>query len=443
MRRLTMALLLLCSVAAAQQSEISASQPLIDKAKAFVSLLAQGNFAAATADFDSTMKAVMPAEKLNETWKTVTAQVGQFREQAGVRTEKMAQYDIVYVGSIFEQANLDIKVVFDSASKIAGLFIVPSKPPVEFSSASYVNPKAFRKSDITVGSSEWALPGTLTMPWGVELAPVVVLVHGSGPNDRDESLGPNKPFRDLAEGLSSKGIAVLRYDKRTYKYGQKMASMVKSLTVKEETIDDALAAVEQLRQTPGIDSNRIYVLGHSLGAMLVPRIAKGDSMIAGFIAMAGITRPLEDVLIDQFSYIYSLGSITPEQKAHLDTLRVQAAKVKSAGLTVKTPTSQLPLDVPAKYWIDLKGYKPAEMAKEIARPMLIMQGGRDYQVTEVDFNGWKNALSGRNDVEFKFYPAANHLFIDGQGKITPDDYEVAGHVSEAVINDIADWVNKH
>jgi uncharacterized protein len=443
MRKLTMALLLFCSVAGAQPNDTSASQPLINKAKAFVSLLAQGDFTAATADFDSTMKAAMPPEKLDETWKTVTAQVGKFKEQAGVRTEKMAQYDIVYIGSIFEQANLDIKVVFDSASKIAGLFIVPSQPAVEFSSASYVNPKLFYISDITVGSGEWALPGTLTMPAGVELAPAVVLVHGSGPNDRDESLGPNKPFRDLAEGLSSKGIAVLRYDKRTYKYAQKMAVMVDSLTVKEETIDDALAAVAQLWQTPGIDTNRIYVLGHSLGAMLVPRIAKGDSKIAGFIVMAGITRPLEDVLIDQFSYIYSLGNMTSGQKAYIDTLRVQAANVKSAELTVKTPTSQLPLGVPAKYWIDLKGYKPAEMAKEIAQPMLVMQGGRDYQVTEADFDGWRSALSGGSNVEFKFYPVANHLFIDGQGKITPDDYEVAGHVSEAVINDIADWVKKH
>jgi uncharacterized protein len=219
--------------------------------------------------------------------------------------------------------------------------------------------------------------------------------------------------------------------------------MLDSLTVKEETIDDALAAVALLRKTPGIDTNRIFVLGHSLGATLIPRIAKGDSAIAGFIIMAGMTRPFEDVIVDQFSYIYSLDKMTPERQAQLDTIKAQAARVRSADLSVKTSASQLPLGMPAKYWLDLRDYKPAEMAREIARPMLIMQGGRDYQVTKVDFDGWKTSLAGRSDVEFKFYPEANHLFIDGKGKITPDDYGLAGHVSSTVINDIADWVNKH
>ena len=431
------------SVAGAQESDTANTQANISKARSFVSLLEKADFTSATADFDSTMKSVMPPEKLGEAWKSVTSQVGQFVEQTGVRTEQMAQYDIVYVTSKFEKAPLDIKVVFDGNGKIAGLFFAPPQPTYEYKSADYVKPKAFRKSDVTVGSGEWALPGTLTMPWGVSLAPAVVLVHGSGPNDRDETLGPNKPFRDLAEGLSSQGIAVLRYDKRTNKYGRQMAAIQESLTVKEETIDDVLSAVALLRQTPGIDTNRIFVLGHSQGATLIPRIAMGDSGIAGFIIMAGMTRPLEDAIFDQISYIYSLRDMTPEQKAQLDTLKVQVARVKSAKLSAETPASQLPLNLPANYWLDLKGYNPAETAKQIGRPMLIMQGGRDYQVTEQDFSAWKNALSNRSDVEFKFYPSANHLFIDGQGKITPDDYNVPGHVSETVLNDIAGWIIKH
>jgi uncharacterized protein len=442
---LILALLSLWSVAICQGaiSDSTVSQARLDAAKNFVSLLAKGDFAAAISGFDSTMSVALPLDKFKETWTTIVAQVGQLKEQSGVRTEKMAQYDIVYVTGIFERATLDIKLVYDSAGKIAGFFIVPPQAPTKFESAGYVNPKAFRKSDVTIGSGEWALPGTLTLPLGNDNAPVVVLVHGSGPNDRDETLGPNKPFRDIAEGLSSKGIAVLRYDKRTNKYGQKMVAMLDSLTVKEETIDDALAAVAMLRRTPGIDSNRIFVLGHSLGAMLIPRIAKGDSKIAGFMVMAGITRPFEDVIIDQFQYIYSLDKTTPEHEAQLDSLKVQAARVKSTSLTVATPANKLPLGMPAKYWLDLRGYQPAEMAKEIGRPILIMQGGRDYQATEADFDGWKKALSDHANVEFKQYPAANHLFIDGEGKITPDDYGVAGHVSETVINDIADWVKMH
>jgi uncharacterized protein len=443
MKKIFLAFLLIWSISSAQDSDTAATQTFILKAKSLVSLLEKTDFVSATVDFDSTMKAVMPPEKLGEVWKSVISQAGQFREQTGVRSERMAQYDIVFVSAKFENTPLDIKVVFDIDGKIAGLFFAPPQPAYEFKDADYVKPTAFRKSDVTVGSGDWALPGTLTIPWGISMAPAVVLVHGSGPTDRDETLGPNKPFRDLAEGLSSQGIVVLRYDKRTYKYGRQMAAIQESLTVKEETIDDALSAVALLRQTPGIDTNRIFVLGHSLGATLIPRIAKGTSGIAGFIIMAGMTRPFEEVITDQISYIYSLGKITPEQKAQIDTLKVQAARVKSDKLTVKTPASQLPLNLPAKYWLDLKSYNPAETAKKISRPMLIMQGGRDYQVTEQDFNGWKSALSGRSDVEFKFYPSANHLFIDGQGKITPDEYGVPGHVSATVLNDIAGWINKH
>jgi uncharacterized protein len=442
---LILALLPLWSISYAQEAvnDSIVTQAHIAAAENFVSLLAERDFKTAITKFDSTMTAAMPLDKFEEAWNTITAQVGQFKEQAGVRTEKMAQYEIVYITSIFEQATLDIKLVYDSAGKIAGFFIVPPQPSTPFESASYVNPKSFRKSDIMIGTGEWALPGTLTLPWGNNQAPAVVLVHGSGPNDRDESLGPNKPFRDLAEGLSSKGIAVLRYEKRTYKYGQKMMSMIDSLTVKEETIDDAITAVATLRQTPGIDTNRIFVLGHSLGAALIPRIATGDSAIAGVIIMAGFTRPFEDVVVDQFSYIFSLGKMTPERQAQLDTLKVQVARVKSDKLTVATPSVLLPLNLPAKYWIDIRDYHPALMAKEITRPMLIMQGGRDYQVTEADLNGWKTALAGRANVEFKQYPDANHLFIDGKGKITPEEYGTAGHVSETVVKDIADWINKH
>ncbi len=437
-------LAMLWSVASAQRNDSTISQIQVDKAKGFVTLLTKGDFTSAAAEFDSTMNAVMPPSKLEEIWKGLGAQIGQFKEQTGTRTEKMAQYNIVYVQSTFEKAAIDVKVVFNNANEIAGLYFAPAQAQVAFESAAYVNPKAFRKSEVTVGSGDWALPGTLTIPWGTEKLPAVVLVHGSGPNDRDETIGPNKPFRDLAEGLSSKGIAVLRYDKRTLKYGTQMILKLDSLTVKEETIDDALAAVALLRKTPGIDSNRIFVLGHSLGATLAPRIGQGDPEIAGFIIMAGITRPLEDVIVDQVRYIFTLaGEPTPEQNAQLDTLERQAALVKSADLSPKTPPSMLPLNMPARYWLDLRDYKPAETAKEISRPFLIMQGGRDYQVTQADFDGWKKSLSSRSDVEFKFYPAANHLFIDGTGKITPNEYGQPGHVSETVINDIADWVKQH
>src|SRR5215471_14652653 len=157
-----------------------------------------------------------------------------------------------------------------------------------------------------LSNGEWILPGTLSVPKGEGPFAAVVLVHGSGPNDRDETIGPNKPFRDLAWGLASQGIVVLRYDKRTKVYPEKMRELVSTLTVKEEVIDDALNAVSLLRGIPGVNPQRIVVLGHSLGGYLLPRIGAADRGIAGLIMLAGMCRPFEDAILDQFSYIYSL-----------------------------------------------------------------------------------------------------------------------------------------
>jgi uncharacterized protein len=267
-----------------------------------------------------------------------------------------------------------------------------------------------------------------------------VLVHGSGPNDRDETLGPNKPFCDLAQGLASRGIAVLRYDKRTKVYAAKLASLADTLTVKEEVIDDALAAVEVLRHIKGIDPQRVYVLGHSLGGMLVPRIGQADGNIAGLIVMAGPTRPLEDLVLDQTTYLASLGGApTAEAKQQLDEIRRQAANVKSPKLSATTPAAEA-LGVPGSYWLDLRGYQPAQAAKLLTQPLLILQGGRDYQVTLVEYDGWRKALEGRKNASFKLYPKLNHLFMEGEGQSTPQEYDMRGPVPGYVIDDLAAWI---
>ena len=206
-------------------------------------------------------------------------------------------------------------------------------------------------------------------------------------------------------------------------------------------MDDALAAAALLRKTPGMDPARVHILGHSLGGYLLPRICTADPNIASLIAMAGPTRPLEDTILEQETYIAALdGTISAAEKASLDVLAAQVGRVKSRNLSVNTPASDLPLGTPASYWLDLRGYNPTDIARSLNMPMLILQGRRDYQVTIVDFNGWKSALASRSDVQFKLYPDLNHLFITGTGKCTPAEYEVAGHVAEQVVVDIAVWV---
>jgi dienelactone hydrolase len=417
----------------------TAAVDLVARAKSFVDKFLQGDDAAVVAMLDATMKSALPIEKVGELRDTLKLQAGAFKQQTGTRTERADPYDVVYVTCEFEAMTLDVKVVFDSAGLVAGLFFLPA----EYVPPAYVQPDSFTEQEVTVGSGEWALPGTLAMPKGDGPFPVVVLVHGSGPQDRDETIAPNKPFRDLAWGLASRGIAVLRYEKRTRQYASKFTGeMLANLTLQTETIDDALAAVALLRQTPGIDPNRIYVLGHSQGGTALPRIGAADPQIAGLISLAGVTRPLEDLIVEQITYIDGLdGSISAEEQADLDTLAAQVARVKDPNLSPATPSYELPLSIPAAFWLDMRGYSPAEMAAGLKIPMLILQGERDYQVTTADFDGWKAALSSRADVQFKLYPDLNHLFMTGEGKSVPSEYDVAGHVAEPVIVDIANWIS--
>jgi alpha-beta hydrolase superfamily lysophospholipase len=158
-----------------------------------------------------------------------------------------------------------------------------------------------------------------------------------------------------------------------------------------------------MRQREEVDEKHIFVLGHSLGAFLVPRIGQQDPKLAGLIIMAGITRSLEDTVLDQFTYLYSLtGKMTDQQKKELENLKVKVGRVKDPKLSDKTPTKDLPLGVSAAYWLDLRSYHPAKVAENLIMPILILQGGRDYQVLPTkDFEGWKTALKSRENVSFK------------------------------------------
>lgn len=418
----------------------------IVEAEQFLNTLVEGDFAAGYSAFNEDMKAALPLVKLATTWQTLTSQVGALKNIVGRRVEQAPPYERVVLTSEFEKAMLDVRIVYDEAGEVAGLFFAPSQDIAQFEEKGppgYARMDSFREEEITVGSGEWSLPGTLTVPVGEGPFPAVVLVHGSGPNDQDETIGPNKPFRDLAWGLASRGIAILRYEKRTRAHAEKLINQQEGLTVQEETIDDALLAVDLLRRTPTIDSGQIFLLGHSLGGMLAPRIGLQDAGIAGFIIMAGAARPMEELVLDQIVYISSLdGTPTPEEQEQLDKIRQQVALVKDPSLSKGTDPAELLLGVPAAYWLDLRGYDPPELARRLDRPFLILQGERDYQVTQADFELWQRALESDPLVEFKLYPALNHLFINGEGEIQPEEYMVHGYVAEEVIVDIADWIRK-
>ncbi len=317
----------------------------------------------------------------------------------------------------------------------------PVVPPDTWTPPSYVNEKLFHEQPLTVVNGKFELPGTLTIPVGNGPFPGVVLVQGSGPHDQDETIGPNKPFKDLAWGLASRGVAVLRYTKRTQQYGAASSADYNSLTVEDETMSDARAAVALLQKQPGVNPKHVYLLGHSLGAMLAPRIAASDAQIAGIIVMAGNTRPMEQLVVDQVNYLGALpGANKDAAEKQIAAAEEFKKQVEDPNLKQGTVVDMLGAKIPASYWLDLRDYKPAEIAAKLSVPMLILQGGRDYQVTKPDYEGWQKALAGHSNATLKWYPQLTHLFIAGTGLSTPQEYDQPGHVSEEVVSDISAWV---
>ena len=422
--------------AAAQQADQSV---LVARAQEVVERLISGDVEPLLPTFTDKMQAAIDANGLRRLIPGLVAQVGPFKSQTSARFETQGVMRVVLVSCAFERANVEIRVAFDPADRLGGLSFRPPESPVAYSAPAYVTASAFRDEAFTFDAGGWPLQGTLSLPVGSGPFPALVLVHGSGPNDRDASIGPTKIFRDLAEGLASRGIAVLRYEKRTRAHAARISAL-RDFTVKEEVVDDAVAAVKRMRETTGIRADRVFVLGHSLGGMLAPRIAAAEPSIAGLILLAAAVRPLEQAIVDQTRYLAMLdGKVSPEEQASLDAVTKLAADVRALKPSDPPVTSPL-FSAPASYWLDLRGYSPPTAASLLKQPMLVLQGERDYQVTMDDFAAWQRALGPRANVHLKSYPALNHLFIAGSGPSAPAEYAQPGHVDEAVVRDIATWI---
>jgi fermentation-respiration switch protein FrsA (DUF1100 family) len=390
--------------------------------------------------FDDNIKQQSTPQQLELIWTQITTTYGDFIQITNIRTDQELGYDIIYLTCEYTELGLlDTRVVFDEDKRIAGLQFVPTDLSDQYLPPSYANTQNFTETNITIGNNtEWELPGTLTMPTDQGPFPAVVLVHGSGPNDRDETIGPNKPFKDLAWGLATNGIAVLRYEKRTKHYAPTIINDLYNLTVYEETIEDALNAISLLKTIENIDPDQLYLIGHSLGGMLAPRIANQTTDLSGIILMAAPARPLEDLMLNQTIYLLNLdGAITDDEQKQIDHVQENVTKIK----TLNINTNELILGGSLSYWEDLTTYNPVTTAKNIEIPMLILQGKRDYQVLyDIDFTTWNINFPENADVTLIAYDSLNHLFISGTGPPTNTEYNIHGNINEDVIKDIETWI---
>jgi len=388
------------------------------------------------------LQAKLSPAMFNNAFIQTENQVGKLQSAGEWKTDTIQGELIYYCDLKFERYPLRFLVAFNATGSVTTIRLMPIPAPV----ASVGKPAAYdqtriQERDVMVGADGFKLPGTLTLPLRKTKVPVVILVHGSGPNDRDETIGPNKPFRDIAWGLAEQGIAVIRYEKRTKVYGANFVPKGREADYDTEAVDDAVAAVAYAKTLSEIATDSIYVIGHSLGATLAPRIASRTHGLAGIVLIAGLARPLEDAIVEQTAYIASLSTTSAKEKEQLAALKKEADNIKKIGSADFDDKIPLLFNAPRSYWTFANGYKPVEVATKLSLPILVLQGERDYQVTMQDFGLWRMGLQHNRHAFFKSYPKLNHLLQEGEGKSIPKEYEEMSPVAAYVINDMATFIH--
>lgn len=387
--------------------------------------LRAGHAAEAHARLGATGRAALSPDALLAAWQQATFPMGAWKSTELQRTwDQDGLVEFIHVVH-FEKGDLQTKTAVDPKSgKAEGFFIKPLVKPTSIGPAPYVQADAFTASDVVVGADPFELPGTLTIPKGKGPFPAVVLVHGSGPNDRDETIGGSKLFKDIAEGLSSRGIVVLRYDKRTLTHG--LAFVGKPVTLDEEVIDDAVLAINLLAKRK--DVAKIFVVGHSLGALLAPEIASRSKSVAGVVLLAPPARKPWDVIPQQLRYVGAPADKVAEVERAFEAIK----KGDVSGGNV--------LGAPAAYWVEWGKKDGIATAKKLGRPVLVLRGARDYQVNEEDFEAWKAGLAKVPNTAVLSIDKANHVFVEGEGKSMPAEYAQPGHAAVDLITRVAAFV---
>ena len=399
-----------------------------------------GEYAQVEALFSADMAKAVPADKLKGVWESLPAQVGKPTGRGEAQSMLQDGATLVQVPLHFENAELVAKFAIDASGKVVGFMIQPAQAAAPAPAAAVRDDANFSERELAVGEDERALPGTLAMPKGGGPLPAVVLVHGSGPHDRDETIGPNKPFLDIARGLATQGIAVLRYEKRTRARPQDFASGV--FGVDEETTNDAVQAVAALRALDGIDPKRVFVLGHSQGGMMAPRIAAVSGHVAGLVLLAAPARSLLDIVIEQNRRL----AVLDDQKtsdAERDAITALIQQVRSIRDPATDAATKTVMGLPAGYWRSIDSVDPVAEAKSVALPMLVLQGARDIQVVDADWQAWRSGFHDNPKVTFKLYETLNHLAMPGEGEGNLAEYQQPNHVDPALITDVAAWIKAH
>jgi pimeloyl-ACP methyl ester carboxylesterase len=409
--------------------------PRVKQACLVAGELARGRTKEVVSRFKPSLARALPEARLTRAWRETTKDLGPITGVRTLSTEKAQQSEHVELLVRFARGERLVDVVVDSTGRISTLGFGPA--PRVWEPPSYADRIAFVEVSLTVGRPP-ALPALLTLPRHGQRMPGVVMVHGSGPTDEDCSAHPlgfgNKPCKDLAWGLASRGIAVLRYRKRSLVETEPLDSLA------EEVVRDVCAARSLLAARPEIDPARVALIGHSLGGALAPRIYRACGGFAGLVLLASPARPMAAVLAGQIAYLRWRAGNSELTSQEVNELHQLEKRVMQSGADPGEELAMLGSVAPRSYWRDLFSLDPAREARDLTLPMLVIQGERDYQVALADWELWQKTSRHPRHVLAKRYPGLDHDLVPGSGPSSHYDYYEARHVDPEVLVDISRWV---
>ena len=409
---------------------------LVKLGEDYVAALLEGNYEEAYDNYphDEAMKKAMNANLYAETMVAIKDQIGDVVSLSPSYKYEFKQYIIVSIPIEGSKSNININVVFDSNSEIAGFNLSEFKVSDQEEVKTVEN---YVEKEMVLSSDGYELNGTLTLPSKGDNFPVIIIVSGSGPMDKDGTVGPNKVYKDLSQQLASKGVATFRYDKRTYAYGEEIIDEY-NFDINDEYIVDIVSAYNLVRNIPEIDSDNINILGHSLGGHLIPMI--NEVLQANrYIIMAGNVTHIEHLITVQYEYLFNLdGEISDEEQQYINKHYEDLIKLSNLD---SLDEKEIVIGGYKAYWESLASYSPIESGEDIEVPVLVLQGERDYQVNVDEYNQWLEAFDSKDNWSFKKYQGLNHLMIKGEGVPSPNEYFNVGAVDEQVIKDIVEWID--